>query len=115
MKRRNVAILLFNDVEVLDFAGPFEVFSVADELNSYTLFNVFTVAETNDAIIARNGLSVNPDYTILNCPKVDILNYSRWQWYSSNIREKECSRVGSTNIKGYRISSIHLHWGTSSS
>ena len=73
MKRRNVAILLFNDVEVLDFAGPFEVFSVADELSSCTLFNVFIVAETNNAIIARNGLSVNPDYTILNCPKVDIL------------------------------------------
>jgi len=35
MVRRNVAILLFDDVEVLDFAGPFEVFAVTDELNNY--------------------------------------------------------------------------------
>ena len=30
---RNVAILIFDDVEVLDFCGPFEVFSVAGQLN----------------------------------------------------------------------------------
>ncbi|MFP4566187.1 MAG: hypothetical protein ACLFNX_06760 [Spirochaetaceae bacterium] len=33
--RRTVAILMFPDVEVLDFTGPFEVFAVADELNGY--------------------------------------------------------------------------------
>jgi transcriptional regulator GlxA family with amidase domain len=64
MKKRNVAILLFDDVEVLDFAGPFEVLAVTDELNNHTIFNVFTVAETHHAIKARNGLSVNPDYAL---------------------------------------------------
>ena len=73
MKKRNVAILLFDDVEVLDFAGPFEVFAVTDELNNHTIFNVFTVAETHHAIKPRNGLSVNPDYALSDCPMPDVL------------------------------------------
>lgn len=73
MKKRNVAILLFDDVEVLDFAGPFEVFAVASELNDYEPLNVYTVAESNQPIRARNGLSVNPDYSFEDCPPPDIL------------------------------------------
>ena len=41
--RKNVAILIFDEVEVLDFAGPFEVFAVADEIHDFEIFNVFTV------------------------------------------------------------------------
>ncbi len=41
--RKTVAILMFDDVEVLDFAGPFEVFAVTDELRSHEAFNVVTV------------------------------------------------------------------------
>ncbi len=70
---KNVAILLFDDVEVLDFAGPFEIFSVTAELNDYNLFEVYTVSSEMRPVIARNGLSVNPDYTIANCPRPDIL------------------------------------------
>lgn len=73
MKRRNTAILLFDDVEVLDFAGPFEVFSVTDELSDYQRLNVYTVARENRPILARNKLSVNPDYTIHDAPDPDIL------------------------------------------
>jgi transcriptional regulator GlxA family with amidase domain len=73
MRRKNVAILIFDDVEVLDFAGPFEVFSVTDELKDYKIFNVFAVALTENPIRARNGLSVNPDYALVNSPKPDIL------------------------------------------
>ena len=36
--KQNVAILLFDEVEVLDFAGPFEVFAVTDELRGYETF-----------------------------------------------------------------------------
>ncbi len=71
---RNVAIMIFDDVEVLDFCGPFEVFAVSrDKDDGVTqLFNVFTVAENDAPVIARNGLSVNPNYTLENCPKPDI-------------------------------------------
>jgi transcriptional regulator GlxA family with amidase domain len=71
--RRNVAILLFDGVEVLDFAGPFEVFSVAGRRDDLDPFNVYTVAETGRPILARNELSVNPRYTIDNCPAPDIV------------------------------------------
>lgn len=73
MAKRNVAILIFDDVEVLDFAGPFEVFAVAAELNNYEPFAVYTVAEEVRPVTARNGLSINPDYSIIDCPEPDIL------------------------------------------
>jgi transcriptional regulator GlxA family with amidase domain len=69
----NTAILIFNDVEVLDFSGPFEVFSVTNEINNYALLNVYTVAEEKSPITARNGLSVNPHYSIGDAPSPQIL------------------------------------------
>ena len=71
--RRTVAILLFDEVEVLDFAGPFEVFAVTDELSDHQCFRVVTVAPEKSAIRARNGLSVNPDHSFADCPPPDIL------------------------------------------
>ena len=71
MKQRNVAILIFDEVEVLDFCGPFEVFSVAGKRDNSDPFNVYTVAEKTP-ISARNNLSINPNYTF-DCPQPDIL------------------------------------------
>lgn len=77
--KQNVAILIFDEVEVLDFAGPFEVFAVTDELRGYETFNVFTVAApgaksaARRPIRARNGLSVNPDHDFASCPQPDLL------------------------------------------
>jgi transcriptional regulator GlxA family with amidase domain len=68
---KKIAIVLFDDVEVLDFAGPFEVFSVAGRRKSGIPYEVFTVAEKEN-ITARNGLKVTATYTFLNCPQPDI-------------------------------------------
>ncbi len=68
-----MAILVFDDVEVLDFAGPFEVFSVTDELRSREAFNVHTVAQHPGAIRSRNGLKVLPEFTLGDCPPPHIL------------------------------------------
>lgn len=70
---RNVAVLIFDDVEVLDFCGPFEVFSVAARSNGAEAFQVYTVAEELRPIVARGGLSVNPHYTLTDCPTPDIV------------------------------------------
>ncbi|MGD1961598.1 MAG: DJ-1/PfpI family protein [Fulvivirga sp.] len=72
-KKRNIGILIFDDAEVLDFAGPFEVFSVTSELNNFEPFDVFTVGENLEPISAVNGLSVNPKYGFNNAPHIDIL------------------------------------------
>lgn len=70
---RTVAIFIFDDVEVLDFAGPFEIFGVAGKQGGGEgYFEVFTVAE-KPTIAARNNLVVTPTYTFENCPMPDIL------------------------------------------
>lgn len=71
-RARRLAILLFDDAEVLDFCGPFEVFSVASNQSDSPSFDVSTVAGKTP-ITARNGLSVNPDHSLDSCPKPDIL------------------------------------------
>lgn len=73
MEKRQVGILLFDEVEVLDFAGPFEVFSLARDFNQEALFQVHTITENGQMIRARNGLKVLPDYNFSNCPQLDIL------------------------------------------
>lgn len=70
---KNIAIFVFNDVEVLDFAGPFEVFSITGRRDGSNPFNVYLVAENPGAIAARNQFSVNPPYSFANCPDPDIL------------------------------------------
>lgn len=72
-KQWRVGIFLFDDVEVLDFAGPFEVFSVATLENDEKPFIVETVSETGNVIYARNGLKVQPDYNFHNMPQFDVL------------------------------------------
>lgn len=70
---RKVAVALFDDIEVLDFAGPFEVFGVCGLRTSTTPpFHVFTVAE-RATISARNKLIVTPTYQFQNCPQADIV------------------------------------------
>lgn len=71
--RWRVAILLFDEVEVLDFAGPFEVFSVCGRRDGSDPFEVVTVAEKEGPISARNGLEVTPTYTLRDCPQPDII------------------------------------------
>lgn len=69
-----VGVLLFNEVEVLDFAGPFEVFSVATHpITQKSVFEVSTVGETGEVIFARNGLKVQPHYSFSNAPEYDVL------------------------------------------
>lgn len=72
MNKWSVGIFLFNEVEVLDFAGPFEVFSIT-KVHEEKPFTVYTVSQNGEMIIARNGLKVKPDYSIEDLPPVDIL------------------------------------------
>jgi transcriptional regulator GlxA family with amidase domain len=78
MERKRIGILIFPDVEVLDFCGPYEVFSVTrlhPELRREepSPFEVLLVAEGSDPVVATGGLRVIPDCTIAECPPLDIL------------------------------------------
>lgn len=70
---RQVAILVFPDVEVLDFAGPFEVFAVAGEMLTGSPYHVYTVGTGLQPLVARNGLKVVANYTLDAAPLPDIL------------------------------------------
>tara|TARA_Y100001970_G_C14087420_1_gene778104 strand:- start:48 stop:665 length:618 start_codon:yes stop_codon:yes gene_type:complete len=84
--RLNLGIFIFNNVEILDFAGPYEVFSSTrlsskllnknniDEIyNTTSPFNVFTISKDAKPIISSGGLKVSCDYNFKNTPKIDIL------------------------------------------
>ena len=68
-----VAVLIFDGMEVLDFAGPFEVFGVARNAQGAFGFEVFTVALEARTIIARNGLRILPHVCAADMGQVDIL------------------------------------------
>lgn len=81
MERRTVGILIFDDVEVLDFAGPFEVFSrtrlqggvESRRSEEGAPFDVFTVARTAAPLKAVGGLQVTPHHTFASAPKIGVL------------------------------------------
>lgn len=74
MGQKTVGIFLFNEVEVLDFAGPFEVFSLARQQGSdERAFRVCTIARVSAPIRARNGLTVLPEFTFETVPRLDLL------------------------------------------
>jgi len=85
MKR--VGIYLFDDVEVLDFAGPFEVFSVAAQLSRNEELKVFTFSDEGRTIKAVNGLSVNPDSDLFKLDKVDFLVFPGGQGSNEVIKK----------------------------
>jgi transcriptional regulator GlxA family with amidase domain len=77
----NAGIFIFDGVEILDFAGPFEVFSrtrlqpgTASRRSDETApFEVFTIAATREVVRATGGLSVLPQYDFASAPRVDLL------------------------------------------
>lgn len=68
-----VQVLIFDDVEVLDFAGPFEVFGVTGLRTGPAPFNVQTVGLSNAPVRARNGLQVYPALSIGDDSPCDVL------------------------------------------
>jgi transcriptional regulator GlxA family with amidase domain len=76
-----VGIFIFDDAEVLDFCGPFEVFSVTGRLKATgtnqgrtdTAINVYLLAQSEQPVKALGNFVVQPHYTIQNHPELDVL------------------------------------------
>ena len=78
MDRKRVGIVIFDNIEVLDFCGPFEVFSVTrmnedKRREESSPFEVLLVAERSDTVTTTGGMRVIPDHSFATCPKLDIL------------------------------------------
>lgn len=71
-RQRTVGILVFPEVEVLDFCGPFEVFASASDGND-RLFTVTVVGETTDIVTCRGGLLVKPHLSFDESPNFDLI------------------------------------------
>jgi transcriptional regulator GlxA family with amidase domain len=71
-RRPLVGILLFDDVEVLDFAGPYEVFSGTHTLEGEAYVDVVTIGPV-DEVVGNGGLRVRPTYNVAYCPALDAL------------------------------------------
>ncbi|MDG4554285.1 MAG: DJ-1/PfpI family protein [Candidatus Competibacter sp.] len=70
----NIGIYIYDQAEVLDFSGPFEVFSTASRVcKGDNPFSVFLIAEEDRPVVARAGYRVIPDYTISNHPALEVL------------------------------------------
>ena len=78
MNSRRVGILIFPEVEVLDFCGPFEVFSATrlDEnwrRQETSPYDVLIIAENPGVVVATGGLKVVADHHLEDCPSLDVL------------------------------------------
>jgi putative intracellular protease/amidase len=81
VQKHNVGILLFEGVEVLDFAGPFEVFSrtrlvpgvESRRSDASAPFRVFTVTRTGESVTATGDLQLTPRYSFHTAPPIDLL------------------------------------------
>ena len=76
---RKVGIYIYDEVEVLDLGGPFEVFSTATRMKARLSpgtarpFEVFTVADSVRTVGARAGLMITPAFDVTNHPDIDVL------------------------------------------
>lgn len=77
MQALRIGILIFDDAEELDFVGPWEVFTMANEMakraGQASPHDVFLVAERDVPIRCAKGMRVLPDRTIADCGEFDVL------------------------------------------
>ncbi len=72
---RDVAILVYEGVELLDFAEPAKVFSAAhaQDGKDAPAFRVFTVAKQKRLVQSQGFIEIAPHYSIGTCPAPDIV------------------------------------------
>jgi transcriptional regulator GlxA family with amidase domain len=74
-----VAVLLSENAQVIDFAGPWEVFqgchvhSRGSTMDEMMPFELFTVAPTAKEIRATGGMRILPDYTFADAPAARVV------------------------------------------
>ena len=74
MTTQNIGIVAFDQAEVLDVMGPFEVFSVAGRLSSSVKFEVSLLSDQlNKRVNLRHNLIVETNYSIFESPKFDLI------------------------------------------
>ncbi|HYK44522.1 MAG TPA: DJ-1/PfpI family protein [Parafilimonas sp.] len=99
-KNYNVAIFLYDKVELLDFAGPGEVFA------STNGFHVYTVSADGKEIRSQGFVTVKPEYSIDNAPKPDIIVFPGGNTSASQKDKKVLEWVNKTIADGNTVMSV---------
>jgi transcriptional regulator GlxA family with amidase domain len=86
---KTLGIFAFDDMEVLDFAGPFEVFSVANQLSGYKLLKIRVASADKKTIIAKNGLMIKTDFRLADLENLDYLVIPGGDGTKKVIQQKE--------------------------
>ena len=95
LARKKLGILVFDEIEILDFCGPYEVFSIVrlEEETRRTEpspFDIVLVSQFDKPVVATGGLKVQPDATFENCPELDVLVVpgglgTRWEMHNEKL------------------------------
>ncbi|MEQ9824667.1 MAG: DJ-1/PfpI family protein [Puniceicoccaceae bacterium] len=99
----NVGIYIYENAEVLDFSGPFEVFATASRLHDGKApFDTFLVSENGGTVTARAGYRVNAAYSLHNHPSLDVL------LVVGGLHEGELTKPGVIRWIAQQAESAHL-------
>lgn len=110
IKPISVGIFIFNDVDVLDFTGPFEVFFITRKQEGgekQYLYSVCLIGLTDGTITTRGGMEVRPHFSINSHPQLDRLiipgGYGTRQLMHD---ESLINWLGSFNPRSTRLASV---------
>jgi len=111
----NVGILMFDGVEVLDFAGPFEVFSrtrlvpgvESRRSDASAPFRVFTVTRNGETVTATGDLQLRPRYSFQTSPPIDLLVVPGGYGTRALLRDRETlDWICTTAAKAKKVTSV---------
>src|SRR6266581_1013120 len=115
----NFGVLVFNQVEELDFAGPWEMLTMWSKVANGPE-RCLVVAQTMEPVVCAKGLSINPHASFASCPPLDYLLVPGGQGTRQEVNNKtlldfvagqakSCKAVLSvcTDRKSTRLNSSH--------
>ena len=110
IKPISVGIFIFNDVDVLDFTGPFEVFFITRKQEGgekQYLYSVCLIGLTDAAITTRGGMEVRPHFSINSHPQLDRLIIPGGYGTRPLMHDKSLINwLGSFNLRSTRLASV---------
>lgn len=104
--KMKVAILVYDGVELLDFTGPGEVFSICRNAMGAPAFDVFTVAPTDEPITSNGFLMVKPNYSLETAPQPDILVVPGGSTLSAENNKELIAWLAKTSAKSKKVMSV---------
>ena len=109
----SIGILIFDGVEELDFVGPWEVFTMANEVSKHSggpdVHDVKLIAERDGPVTCAKGMRVLPDLTTAECAHLDVLRRPRRPRHAPRSLERGIARLDRDNRARVKMDDQRLH------